>query len=107
MKKKLTKEHKRKMMEGKKKIRGLIWKINNNASVYSDSYQYILTAYGHVTYHPSLPMVLDELLDMRQKRKLVRNKSKDITGVLNALKEARQWMEEIVKPILGAEPTSR
>ena len=93
-----------KMKEGRlrhlKENIGLICKLDGGIEIWADKYQYILRIDGSPdSYHSSLGSSLESLIDFEQKKHLIANQQKDIKGVLDALRDFRQWAVELLKPL--------
>lgn len=101
---KINEERITKMKDGRlkhlKENNGLICKLNGGIEIWADKFQYILRIKGSPdSYHSSLESSLESLIDFEQKKYLIVNQQKNIKGVLDALRNFRQWVEELLKPL--------
>ena len=94
----MSKEARKKGLETKGKNSGLVCKIGD-IKILADQNQYILTGCGRTTYHPTIGMVMDELLERKEKELMIASKDKDLLSVKKSIKDAREWMNKIIKPL--------
>ena len=115
-KREMNKEQIKKMQEGrekaeetKKELNGIVCKFKDGKNEYEISatpYQYSLMineSEDSKTYHPSVEDVLMELLEQKEKKLMIKSKTKDLLSVRQAVLDARKWMKKVVNPLIETE----
>lgn len=100
----LTKEHLEKLKKGRAS-RGeklsLVCALSDKVQIWKDKHQYILRVSGKTdTHHPFLEQVLEATYELMYKELLSQQTQKDLTGLLKAINEHRQWFDVAVKNVL-------
>lgn len=96
----LSEEQKKKMQESKGRNSGKVCEIGDNITILADEYQYILHIKGRTTsYYPAIEMVMQELMEYKEKEFMIASDEKTLLSVHQSIKEARKWLNTIVKPL--------
>jgi len=97
---KLSDTHKRKLVEGRKKFmasrNGLICEVANGLSILADADNYIVRHGKRDFYLPSLETALADAQSILEKRNLLQAKQKELSGVVQAILDARSTIQEIM-----------
>jgi len=101
----LTSEHKRKLVEGRKKFMasrvGLVCKIADGLFILADEDNYIVRHGKRDAYLPSLEMALGEAQQVLEKQNLLTSKQKELSLIIKSVMLARQALysrlHELVK----------
>lgn len=110
---KKMKEGRKKAEETKKELNGVVCKIKDGKNEYIISatpYQYSLMINKNEeskTYHPSIENVLDELLEIKEKKLMIISKQKDLLSVRQAVLDARKWMKHVVAPLIRTDHSNK
>lgn len=106
----MEEEKKKKLAEGRRKHMeencGLVAKIGDDIEIHVDRYQFILLEKGNknLSYFPSIDGIIEELMDIRAKRSMLKKEEKTLESVREAIIESRLWIEKVVEPLLSVKP---
>ena len=108
MKKKLSNEHKLKLMEGRKKFMasrvGLVCKIAEGLSIFADEDNYIVRHDKRDSYFPSLEIALADAQEVLEKRGILETRQKDLAAVTKAVIDARNILLDKLSELVKIKP---
>ena len=96
----ISEDQRKKMQEGVGKQSGKVCKIGDNIKILVDEYQYILHIKGRTTsYFPKIEMVLEELMDFKEKELMLESDEKTLVSMYESVKKGRKWIKTVAKAL--------